>query len=62
MGAVQTKEGTDIVQELEDMDVPSVVDINQAIIGTSHNCKDSSHLQCINVPESTGKCIQQAGC
>lgn len=45
MGAEQTKEGADVVQELEDMDVLAVVRIYQPVISASYRSKDGGHLQ-----------------
>lgn len=44
MGAKQTKEGADVVQKLEHMDVLAVIWIHESVISTGHSCKDQSHL------------------
>ena len=43
MGAEQTKEAADIVQELEHVNVLAVVCINQAIIRPCHRSEDGSN-------------------
>lgn len=45
VGPEESKKGTDVVQELEDVDVFAVLLVYQVVVGSSHGCKDCSNLQ-----------------